>query len=89
MKKILPHIEMGSSDGRVMLAIGDSEVAEFIADFLREDCNLPCESQASVRREERQLVRLYLPAGVAAETVEQCLLTFSPHEIEGIYKLNG
>jgi hypothetical protein len=88
MKKLLPHIEIGSSDGRVVLVVGDREVAEFVADFLREDCDLPCESQTLTRREERETVKLYFRAGVEEKTVAEHLLTFSPHEIEGIYKLN-
>jgi hypothetical protein len=88
MKRLLPHIDIGKSDGRVVLVIGDSEVAEFIADFLREDCHLACESLTSVRREDKEVVKLYFPPGVSEAQVEEQVLTFSPHEIEGIYKLN-
>jgi len=42
MKQVLPYIQIGfHNDEHVIVVVGDYELADFIDDYLGDDCDLP------------------------------------------------
>ena len=84
MESLLPHIEDGVKEGRVVLEIHDVELSDFVEDYLTENCELTPE--ASTNRNGS--VVFYFDAKIPLKKVREALMKLSPSEIESIYRIN-
>lgn len=90
MKQVLPHIQIGRhNDEHVIVAVGDYELADFIEDYLGDDCDLPYDYRTTAERRGGEIITLHFPASVLLEEVEGSLIKLSSDEIERIYRLNN
>ena len=89
MKKILPHIQIGlHNDEHLIVVVGDYELADFIEDYLGDDCDLPYDYRTTAERPGGEIITLHFPASVQLQTIVVSLNRLSSDEIEGIYRLN-
>lgn len=91
MKQVLPHIQTGRhNDEHVIVAVGDYELADFIEDYLGDDCDLPYDYRTTAERPGGEIITLHFHASVLLlEEIESSLIKLSPDEIERIYRLNN
>lgn len=89
MNQILPYISIGLSDEWCIVVVEDSELFDFVDDFLTEECDLECEFLKFEDRHGGQIGTMYFPLDLTLAAIEQSLLKLSPEEIERIYKLNN
>lgn len=85
MKQVLPNIHIGlSDDGRVLVAVDDYELCDFIEDYLGDDCDLPYEYRTTIERPGGKIITMYFPVSVTLADVEANLIQLSPQSIEDI-----
>jgi hypothetical protein len=90
MKQVLPHIAIGlDSDGHVVVVVGDYELADFIEDYLGEECDLPYDYRTTVERSGGEIITLHFPASALLQEIEDSLAKLPSDEIERIYRLNN
>jgi hypothetical protein len=90
MKQVLPHIQIGRHNNEhVIVVVGDYELADFIEDYLGDDCDLPYEYRTTVERPGGEIITLHFPASVLLEEIEDSLTKLSSDEIQDIYRLNN
>ena len=90
MKQVLPHIEIGlHNDEHVIVVVGDYELANFIDDYLGDDCDLPYDYKTTVERPAGEIITLHFPATALLQEIESSLIKLSSDEVEGIYRLNN
>ncbi|GJJ01904.1 hypothetical protein RugamoR64_24420 [Duganella rhizosphaerae] len=90
MKQVLPHIEIGlHNDEHVVVVVGDYELADFIEDYLCEECDLPYDYRTTVERPGGEIITLHFPASALLQEVRDSLTKLSSDEIEDIYRLNN
>ncbi|MCE3262125.1 MAG: hypothetical protein K0R43_1204 [Pseudoduganella sp.] len=90
MKQVLPHIQIGlHNDEHVIVVVGDYELADFIEDYLGDDCDLPYDYRTTVERPGGEIITLHFPASAQLQQIEGSLAKLSSDEIEGIYRLNN
>lgn len=90
MKQVLPHIQIGMlNDEHVVVVVGDCELADFIEDYLGEDCDLPYDYRTTVERQGGEIITLHFPTSARLQEIEDSLRTLSSGEVEDIYRLNN
>jgi hypothetical protein len=90
MKQVLPHIQIGLHNGEhVVLVVGDYELADFIEDYLGDDCDLPYDYRTTVERPGGEIITLHFPASAVLQEIEDSLTKLSSDEIEDVYRLNN
>ncbi|CAN7189865.1 MULTISPECIES: hypothetical protein [Duganella] len=90
MKQVLPHIQIGLyNEEHVIVVVGDYELADFIDDYLCEDCDLPSDYRTIAERPGGEIITLHFPACARLQEVDSCLTRLSSDEIERIYRLNN
>lgn len=90
MKKVLPHIQIGlHDDEHVIVVVGDYELADFIEDYLGDNCNLPYDYRTTADRPGGEVITLHFPASVLLKEIESNLIKLSSEEIDDIYRLNN
>jgi hypothetical protein len=90
MKQVLPHIQIGlHNDEHVVVIVADYELADFIEDYLGDDCDLPHEYRTTVERPGGEVIALHFPASTLFQEIEDSLTKLSADEIEGIFRLNN
>ncbi len=90
MKQVLPHIQIGRHDDEhVIVEVGDYELADFIEDYLGDDCDLRYDYRTSVERPGGEIITLHFPASALLQEIEDCLTKLSSDEVEDIFRLNN
>ncbi|MFZ4875853.1 hypothetical protein ACL9RI_12260 [Janthinobacterium sp. Mn2066] len=90
MKQVLPYIQIGfHNDEHVIVVVGDYELADFIEDFLGDDCDLPYDYRTTVERPGGEIVTLHFPASALLQEIEGGLTKLSLDEVDRIYRLNN
>lgn len=90
MKQVLPYIQIGMhNDEHVVVVVGDYELADFIEDYLGDDCDLPYDYRTAVERLDGEIITLHFPATARLQDIEDSLRKLSSGEVEGIYRLNN
>lgn len=90
MKQVLPHIQIAlHNDQHVIVVVDDYELADFIEDYLGNDCDLPYDYRTAVERQGGEIITLHFPASVLLQEIEGGLTKLSPDEVERIYRLNN
>lgn len=90
MKQVLPHIQIGfHNDEHVIVVVGDYELADFIEDYLGDDCDLPCDHRTTVERPGGEIVTLHFPVSALLQEIEGGLTKLSLDEVKRIYRLNN
>ncbi|UUZ53330.1 hypothetical protein LP419_31340 [Massilia sp. H-1] len=90
MKQVLPHIQIGlHNDEHVIVVVGDYELADFIEDYLGDDCDLPYDYRTTTQRSSGETITLHFPESALFQEIEGSLSKLSSDEIEGIYRLNN
>lgn len=90
MKQVLPHIQIGfHNDEYVIVVVGDYELADFIEDYLGDDCDLPYDYRTTVERPGGEIVTLHFPASALLQEIAGGLTKLSLDEVERIYRLNN
>ena len=90
MKQVLPHVEIGlHNDEHVIVVVGDYELADFIDDYLGDDCDLPYDYKTKVERPGGEIITLHFPATVQLQEIESSLIKLSSDEVDDIYRLNN
>lgn len=89
MKQVLPHMQIAlHNDQHVIVVVDDYELADFIEDYLGDDCDLPYDYRTTVERQGGEIITLHFPASVLLQEIEGGL-KLSPDEVERIYRLNN
>lgn len=90
MKQILPHIQIGlDNDEHIVVVVGDYELADFIEDYLVDECDLPYDYRTTAERPGGEVITLHFPASALLQEIEGSLTKLSSDEIEDIYRLNN
>jgi len=90
MKQVFPHIQIGLyDDEHVIVVVSDYELADFIEDYLGDDCDLPYDYRTTLERPGGEIVTLYFPTSARLQEIEDSLTKLSSEEIERIYRLNN
>ena len=90
MKQILPYIQIGMhNDEHVVVVVGDYELADFIEDYLGDDCDLPYDYRTTVERQSGDIITLHFPTSARLQEIEDSLSQLSSREVEEIYCLNN
>jgi hypothetical protein len=90
MKQILPYIQIGMhNDEHVVVVVGDYELADFIEDYLGDDCDLPYDYRTTVERKSGDIITLHFPTSARLQEIEDSLSQLSSREVEEIYRLNN
>jgi hypothetical protein len=90
MKQVLPHIQIGRHDDEhVIVVVGDYELADFIEDYLGDNCDLPYDYRTTVERTGGEIITLHYPESALLQEIEDSLTKLSSDEIEDIYRLNN
>jgi hypothetical protein len=90
MKQVLPHIEIGRHNyGHVVVVVGDYELADFIEDYLGEECDLSYDYRTSVERPGGEIITLHFPGAALLQEIEDSLTKLSSDGIEDVYRLNN
>lgn len=90
MKQVLPYIQIGThNDEHVVVVVGDYELADFIEDYLGDDCDFPYDYRTTVERQAGEIITLHFPTSARLQEIEDGLRKLSSGEIEDIYRLNN
>ena len=90
MKQVLPHVQIGlHNDEHVIVVVGDYELADFIEDYLGDDCDLPYDYRTTAERPGCEIITLHFPASALLQEIESSLIKLSSDEVEDIYRLNN
>lgn len=90
MKHIFPHLQIGVHDDQhVIVVVDDYELADFIDDYLGDDCNLPYDYRTTLERPGGEIITMHFPASARLQEIEDSLAKLSAEEIEGIYRINN
>ncbi len=81
MKQVLPHIQIGrhNDDEHVIVVVGDYELADFIEDYLGDDCDLPYDSRTTVERPGGEIITLHFAASAHLQEIEVAFPRFDGH----------
>ena len=82
----LPHIRTREEDGRVVLQVDDTELSDFVEDFLTEQCGLDYQIVESAGRNRHAII---FPLGTSIETVNSALSQLDRNDIERIFRINN
>lgn len=90
MKQILPHIQIAlHNDQHVIVVVDDYELADFIEDYLGDDCDLPYDYRTTIERQDGEIITLHFPASALLQEIEGGFTKLSSDEVERIYRLNN
>jgi hypothetical protein len=90
MKQLLPYIQIGMhNDEHVVVVVADYELADFIEDYLGDDCDLPYDYRTTVERQGGEIITLHFPTSARLREIEDSLIKLSSGEVEDIYRLNN
>jgi len=90
MKQVLPYIQIGThNDEHVVVVVGDYELADFIEDYLGDDCDLPYDYRTTVERQGGEIITLHFPTSARLQEIEDALRKLSSDQVEDIYRLNN
>ena len=90
MKRVLPHIQIGyHNDEHVIVVVDDYELADFIEDYLGDDCGLPYDYRTRAERLGGEIITLHFPTAVLLQQIDDCLSKLSADQVEHIYRLNN
>lgn len=90
MKQVLPHIQIGlHNDEHVVVVVGDYELADFVEDYLGDECDLPYDYRTTAERPGGEIITLHFSDSALLADIEDCLSKLASDEIEGIYSLNN
>lgn len=89
MKQVLPYIQIGMHNDKPVVVVGDYELADFIEDYLGDDCNLPYDYRTTVERQGGEIITLHFPTFARLQEIEDSLKKLSSGEVEDIYHLNN
>ena len=67
----------------------DYELADFIDDYLGDDCDLPYDYRTTIERQGAEIITLQFPASALLQEIEGSLTKLSSDEVERIYRLNN
>jgi len=67
-----------------MLQVDDTELFDFVEDFLTEQCDL--DYQVVIGRKPHAII---FPRGISIDTVNSALSQLDPNEIERIFRINN
>ena len=89
MKQVLPYIQIGMHNDEHVVVVGDYELADFIEDYLGDDCDLPYDYRTIVERQGGETITLHFPTSARLQEIEDSLRKLSSREVEDIYRLNN
>lgn len=81
----LPHIRTSEKDGRVLLEVDDTELFDFVDDFLTEQCDLDYEHV--ILGPKRHTI--IFPPGTSIETVNSALNQLDANDVERVFRINN
>lgn len=86
----LPHIKIGSwKSDQVVLEIEDTEVFDYIEDYLTEKCDIRYQFMEESTGGDQNIYKLYFPKSFSREDIESELFKLEPQKIERIYNINN
>jgi hypothetical protein len=90
MKQVLPHIQIGVyNDEHVIVVVSDYELADFVEDYLGDDCDLPYDYRTTLERPGGEIITLHFPTSARSQAIEESLMKLPSDDIERIYRLNN
>ena len=90
MTQVLPHVQIGlHNDEHVIVVVGDYELADFIEDYLGDECGLPYDYRTVRERPGGEIITLHFPASALLQEIESCLIKLSSDKVEDICRLNN
>ena len=90
MKSILPHITVGiGMAGEVIIVVNDTELADFIDDYLCEECDFPPACVTERDRPGGKIVTLHFLEGPGLAVFEDLLSVLSLDYMNEIFELNN
>ncbi len=86
----LPHIKIGQSEvGITTVEVEDTELFDFIEDYLIEECDIEYEYMETSQKDNLSIYTLYFSKKFSKETIESAFSELDKREIENIYRLNN
>lgn len=86
----LPYIEIkNSGSNQIVLEIEDTEVFDFIEDYLIEQCDIHYDRLEVSKQKGISIYRLSFLEKFTREELESHLAKLDPFEIEMIYRINN
>ena len=86
----LPHINTGiNTEGNLYVAVEDSELFDYIDDYLTEECSIEYEHVISSENNGMSVYTMIFSKETNSIVLETVLNNLSVVEIEKIYKINN
>jgi len=83
MKQVLPYIQIRlHEDEHVVVVVGDYELADFIEDYLGDECDFAYDYRTTAERSGAEIITLHFPASAPLADIEDCLTKLDSDEIE-------
>ncbi len=86
----LPHIKISqATDGMVSVEVEDTELFDFVENYLIEDCDIEYDYQKTSERNCLSIYTMFFSKKYTKEIIESALNKLDANEIESVFKINN
>ncbi len=86
----LPHIKVDQdNEGITKIEVEDTELFDFIEDYLTEDCDIEYDYMEMSKRNTLTVYTMFFSKNFPKEAIEAALAKLEPDQIENIFRINN